>query len=270
MIRKMILGSFLLAAISLYGQKSTDNIELLGKGIVGMEEASISISDWEKVDYIVAEAIYACETAPGNVKISSGSEDRIIAPQLISGGGNSNTGLITSVFRTKFTSPTPQVALDILDNATQFRSFSLYVHRLDGSIKCVPAVGMPHIQGELVHIINSKKIPELTVFNIPLSSKAKEIQVKFGLTEFRDDDLVAVFTFESEGETVATEIRTWFRNGQVDACAIQEVLFESVPGEVDKIHLSMFSANDSEESFIAGRVFIDWTNERNELLSDTL
>ncbi len=175
--------------------------------------------------------------------------------------------MITSVFRTKFTSPTPKLVLEIMDNSARFRSFSLYVHRPDSKVEYIPAVGMPHLQGELVHINKSGEIPELTAFEIPVTSEARDLQLKFGLSEFKDDDLVAVFTFESEGETVATEIRTWFQNGQVDSYKVKEILFENVAGEVDKIKMTMFSANSNEESFIAGRVFIDMKVNRIALLS---
>ncbi|MEN8204306.1 MAG: hypothetical protein ABFS28_17045 [Bacteroidota bacterium] len=267
MRRNMILGIFLLAAISLYGQESTNHIELLGKGIAGKDRASIVIPEWEDVDWIVAEAVYACGKAPGDVKISSDKEDRIIEPGLIPCGGNNKEGMITSVFRTKFTSPTPKVVLDIMHNSARFQSFSLYVHRPDSKITYIPAEGMPHLQGELNYISNNVKIPELTAFDIPVTSEARDVQVKFGLTEFKDDDLVAVFTFESKGETVATEIRTWFRNGKVDSYAVQELMFENVAGEVDKVHLTMFSAHSNAESFIAGRVFLDMQVNKIALLS---
>lgn len=267
MVRNMITGIFFLAALSLYGQESTDHIELLGEGISGKDRASIAIPNWEDVDYIVAEAVYACGKAPRDVKISSDSEDRMIEAQMIPCGGNIEDDMITAVFRTKFTSPTPKVVLDIMNNRTQFRSFSLYVHRLDSEVEYIPAVGMPHLHGELIHVSNNVKIPELTAMEIPVTSEARDVQVKFGFTEFRDDDLVAVFTFESKGETVATEIRTWFQNGQVDSYAVQELMFENVAGEVDKIHMTMFSAHSKQESFIAGRIFIDMQVNKIALLS---
>ena len=267
MRRNILFGIIILATVSIYAQEEADHIELLGKEMLGKERASIKISDWQEVDYIVAEAVYAGGKAPGDVKISSDSEKRIIEPQLIPCGGNSSEGMITSVFRTKFTSPTPKLVLEIMGNSAKFRSFSLYVHRPDGKVKYIPAVGMPHLQGELVHNSNIGMIPELTAFEIPVTSEARDLQLKFGLTEFKDDDLVAVFTFESEGETVATEIRTLFQNGQVDSYEVKELLFENVAGEVDKVHMTMFSAHSNEESFIAGRVFIDMQVNRIALLS---
>jgi len=269
MKRNVILGLFFFAAISLYGQKETEHIELIGEEIPGKDRVSIAIPDWEDVDWIVAEAVYACGTAPGDVKISNDKEDRLIEPQSIVCGGNAEDGMVTSVFRTKFTNPTPKVVLDIMHNNTRFRSFTLYIHRPDSNISYVPAVGMPHLQGELVHINSAEKIPELTAFNLPLTSEARDVKLKFALTEFVDDDLVAVFTFESRGETVATEMRTWFQNGEIDTYAIREVLFENVAGEVDKVRMTMFSAHDNKESFIAGRVLIDMEPNRISLLTAT-
>jgi len=265
----MIFGIILLAAISLYGQEGADHIELLGKGIPGKERASIFIPDWENVDYIVAEAVYVCGKAPEEVKISSESEDRIIAPERIPCSGVIQDGVCTSVFMTKFTEPTPKVVLDIMKNPAKFRSFSLYVHRPDGNVKYIPAIGMPHLQGELIHINSNEKIPGLTEFVIPVTSEARDVKLKFGLTEFKDDDLVAVFTFESNGETVDTEVRTWFQNGQVDSYSVQELILENVAGEVDKINMTMFSAHDNKESFIAGRVFIDMQANKVALLTSS-
>ena len=265
----MLFGIIFLAAMNIYGQESTDHIELLGKEMLGEDRASIKIPDWQDVDYIVAEAVYACGEAPVDVKISSDSEERIIEPQLIPCAGNKSSGMISSVFRTKFDSPTPKLVLEIMDNSAKFHSFSLYVHRPDGKVNYIPAVGMPHLQGELVQISNIGMIPEITAFEIPVTFEARDLQLKFGLTEFKDDDLVAVFTFKSEGETVAKEIRTWFQNGQVDSYEVKELLFENVAGEVDKVHMTIFSAHSNEGSFIAGRVFIDMQVNRISLLSAT-
>jgi hypothetical protein len=267
MRRNILIGIALLATLSLHGQHKTEHIELLGKEIPGKDRASITIPDWENVDYIVAEAVYVCEKAPKDVRISSESEDRLIAPEMIACNGASQNGLNTSVYTTKFTGPTPKVVLDILYNSPRFCSFSLYVHRPDGNVKYIPAVGMPHLQGELVYINRVSKIPKLTEFEIPVTSESRDIQLKFGLTEFNDDDITAVFTFEFEGKTVATEIRTWFQNGKVDSYIVREVLFENVASEVDKINMTMFSAHDKKDSFIAGKVFIDMQANRMAQLS---
>ena len=266
MKRNVILVVLMIAVLSVYGQQKIEHIELLGKEIVGEDRASIFIPEWEDVDWIVAEAVFACGKAPSEVRISSTDEDRIVEPEEIPCGGNQD-GMITSVFRTKFTSPTSKVVLDILKNPERFQSFTLYVHRDDALVNYQPAVGMPHLQGELVHINRTPRIPELTSFTLPVTSEARDVQLKFGLTEFKDDDLVAVFTLESKGETVDTEIRTWFKNGQVDSFDSKEVFFENVAGEVDRIHMTLFSAHDNMESFIAGRVFIDMQPNRMALMS---
>ena len=269
MKRNVLLGMLMIAALGLYGQQETEHIELLGEEIAGDDRASIFIPDWEDVDWIVAGAVYACGEDPGEVKISSNKEDRTIEPQTSACGGNSKDGLITSVYRTKFTEPTPKVVLDIMRNPAKFRSFSLYIHRPDSKISYVPAIGMPHLQGELVHIKSSSEIPQLTSFALPVTAEARDVQLKFTLTEFMDDDLVAVFTFESKGEVLATEIRTWFQNGKVDSYSMHEVLFENVAAEVDKVQMTMFSAHGNKESFIAGRVLIDMEPNRIALLSAT-
>ncbi len=266
MKKHLLLGVVFFATLSLHGQHKIEHIELLGKEIPGKERASITIPDWENVDYIVAEAVYVYGKAPKDVKISSNSEDRLIAPELIACNGANQNGLKASVYTTKFTEPTPKVVLDIMNNSPKFCSFSLYVHRPDGNVNYIPAVGMPHLQGELVYINKISKIPELAEFEIPITSESRDIQLKFGLTEFNDDDITAVFTFESEGETVATESRTWFQNGKVDSYIVREVLLKNVASEVDKIKMTMFSAHDKKESFIAGKVFIDMQANRLALL----
>jgi len=266
MKKYLLLGVILFATLSLNGQQRTEHIELLGKEIPGKERASITIPDWENVDYIVAEAVYVNGKAPKDVKISSEAEDRLIAPALVACNGAKQNGLNTSVYTTKFTEPTPKVVLDIMNNSPKFCSFSLYVHRPDGNVNYIPAVGMPHLQGELVNINKVSKIPELVKFEIPITSESRDIQLKFGLTEFNDDDITAVFTFEFEGETVDTEIRTWFQNGKVDSYIVREVLLKNVASEVDKINMTMFSAHDKKDSFIAGKVFIDMQANRLSLL----
>jgi len=43
----------------------------------------------------------------------------------------------------------------------------------------------------------------------------------------------------------------------VDDYTALEVMFEQVSGKVDKVHMTLFSAHNTQESFIAGRVFVD-------------
>jgi len=267
-MRKHILfGIIFLASLNLYAQENADHIELLGKGVAGMEEAVIAIPDWENIDYIIAEAVYACAKAPGQVRFTTDSENTTVTPQVIPCGDETHDELITSVFKTRFENPTSGVALDIMENAAQFRSFSLFVHRPDGTVNSIPIPKMEHIFGELVHVYQNEKVPELTEVVVPLSDEPRDIQLKFGFTEFKDDDLVAVFTFEAKGEVVATEIKTYFQNGEIDPYAVQEVIFEDVAGDVDKIQMTMFSTNKLEESFIAGEVYFDLPEQKRDLFS---
>ena len=267
MRRNILIAVIFLVGINIYAQDSIDHIELLGKGVAGMKEAVIAIPDWENIDYIIAEAVYACGVAPGDVRFSTDSERTTVSPQIIPCGGEAHAGLITSVFKTRFENPTPEVALDILDNAAQFRSFSLFVHRPDGTVNSIPIPGMDHIFGELVHVYKNEKIPELTEVVVPVSDEPRDIQLKFGFTEFKDDDLVAVFTFEANGEVVATKIKHYFQNGEIDPYTVQEEIFEDVAGEVDKIHMTMFSTNKMEESFIAGQVYFDLPEQKHDMFS---
>ena len=257
MRRNILLAVIFLVGINIYAQESVDHIELLGKGVAGMEEAVIAIPDWENIDYIIAEAVYACGIAPGDVKFSTDSENITISPRVIPCGGGTHPGLITSVFQTRFENPTPQVALDIMENRAQFRSFALFIHRSDGSVNSISAPEMDHLFGELVHVYKNEKVPELTEVLIPVSDQPRDIQLKFGFTEFIDNDLVAVFTFEANGEVVDTQIKNYFGNGEIDSYSVKEEIFEDVAGEVDKIHLNIFATNKMEESFIAGEIFFD-------------
>ena len=216
MRKNILFGIIFLAGLNLYAQENAAHIELLGKGVAGIEEAVIAIPDWENIDYIIAEAVYAFAKTPGQVKFSTDSETNTVSPQVIPCGGETHNGLITSVFKTRFENPTPEVALDIMENAAQFRSFSLFVHRPDGTVNSIPIPKMEHIFGELVHVYQNEKVPQLTEVVVPVSDEPRDIQLKFGFTEFKDDDLVAVFTFEAKGEVVGTEIKTYFQNGEVD------------------------------------------------------
>jgi hypothetical protein len=267
MRRNILLAVIFLVSINIYAQESVDHIELLGKGVAGMEEAVIAIPDWENIDYIIAEAVYACGVAPGDVRFSTNSESITVSPEVIRCGGETQDGLITSVFKTRFENPTPEVAMDIMENRAQFRSFSLFVHRPDGTVNSIPIPKMEHIFGELVHVYKNEKVPELTEVVVPVSDEPRDIQLKFGFTEFIDDDLVAVFTFEAKGEVVATEIKTYFQNGEIDPFTVQDIIFEDVAGEVDKIHMTMFSTNKAEESFIAGQVYFDLPEQKRDIYS---
>lgn len=263
MKRNILYGILFLAAINLYGQETVNQIELLGKGVVGVEEATIAIPDWQNIDYIIAEAVYVCGEAPGYVEFISGSEQKTISPRLIPCGGGSQAGLITSVYRTRFDKPTPEITLDILENSNQFHSFSLFVHRKGGNVQSIQA-------GELVHVYKNEKIPQLTEIHVSPSAQSRVIKLKFGIIELEDDDLVAVFTFESNGEILGTEIRSWFKNDEIDPYFVQEVLFEEVPGKVDKVSMSLFSTQDKGDSFIAGVVLADLFENSRELLTSAV
>ena len=270
MRRNILIAVIFLVGINIYAQDSIDHIELLGKGVAGMEEAVIAIPDWENIDYIIAEAVYACGVAPGDVRFITDSENVTISPRVIPCGGGAHPGLFTSVFQTRFENPTSEVALDIMENRAQFRSFSLFIHRADGSVNSISAPEMDHLFGELEHVYKNEKVHELTEVLIPVSDHPRDIQLKFGFTEFIDNDFVAVFTFEANGEVVDTQIKTYFGDGEIDSYLVRQEIFEDVAGEVDKIHMTMFATSKMEESFIAGEIFIDLADKDHKSLGDSM
>ena len=86
----LLLGIIFLAVLTSYSQECGNYIELLGKGITGMEEASITIPNHDQVDFVIAEAIYKSKTEPTDVKFWTGSEEKMSSPQLITLSGGPN------------------------------------------------------------------------------------------------------------------------------------------------------------------------------------
>ena len=125
MKRYLLCSIIFLAAFNLYSQECGSYIELLGKGIAGLSKASISIPDYENVDYVIAEAIYKSSTEPAEVDFSTGNESILAGPVDVPISGTQHQGVYTSVYRARFDKPAEQVDLDILNNITAFYSYSL-------------------------------------------------------------------------------------------------------------------------------------------------
>ncbi len=261
MKKLLLLGIIFLAVLTGYSQECENYIELLGKGITGMEEASITIPNHDQVDFVIAEAIYKSKTEPTDVRFWTGSEEKMSSPELIPLSGGPTSGYITSVFRAEFDGPVEEINLDFLTNEDAFHSFALYVHRLDGGVYSLLA-------GELFNVYHKEGSPQVIEIPIPGSPDARNIGIRFGVTELNDDERWAVFTFEADGIIVQEELKTWNQDDGTDSYIILEVLFEDVPGDVDLITMTLLSENEGGErdgdSFIAGVVLVDLPCEEYE------
>ncbi|MEN8230765.1 MAG: T9SS type A sorting domain-containing protein [Bacteroidota bacterium] len=262
MKRYLLLAVITFAVLTGYSQECENYIELLGKGITGIEdEASISIPDHDQVDFVIAEAIYKSQTEPTDVRFWTDLDEEISSPELITLSGGPTSGYITSVFRAQFEGPVEEVNLDFLDNGPAFHSFALYVHRLDGGVYSI-------LSGELFNVYHNEDSPQVIDIAVPVSPDARDIGIRFGVTELNDDERWAVFTFEADGMVVKEELKTWSQGDGTDSYIILEVLFEDVAGDVDNITMTLLSENKGGErdgdSFVAGVVLVDLPCEEYE------
>ncbi len=245
----------LLTALNLHAQECGTHIELLGKGIYGLSEAAIAVSDPENVDYIIAEAIYKSNVEPSDVIFSTNGKDVVVSPETVPISGFQNEGIITSLFRYKLEDPGTEVGLDILGNGAEFYSFALYVHRLDGTSYSL-------LTGDLAHVYWNEDVPHVSEITIPVSDLPRDINLRFGITELNADSRVAIVTFEANGQFVTEVLQSWEESGEGNSFVIKEMLLEDVPGEVDQITMTMISEFKTKEelkgdSYIAGQVVVD-------------
>jgi len=255
MKRHLPLVIVLLAALNLHAQECGTHIELLGKGIYGLSEATIAVSDPENVDFIIAEAIYKSTVEPSDVIFSTNGKDVVSSPETVPISGFQNEGILTSLFRYKLEDPGTEVGIDILENEAEFYSFALYVHRIDGTSYSL-------LTGDLVHVYQNEDVPHVTEITIPVSTLARDITLRLGITELNADSRVAIFTFEADGQVVTEVLQSWEESGAGNSFVIKEVLLENVPGQVDRITMTMLSEFHTEkqvkgDSYIAGVVVVD-------------
>lgn len=261
MKKLLLIAAVLLAGIFAYPQECGNYIELLGKGIEGQSQASIEISNPEGVDYVVAEAIYKSwepPIVPTKAKFWSGSKEVLADPENVPINGFQNEGVITTVFRATIEDPEEMIHLDILNNAAEFYSFAVYVHR-PGSTK------MSTSNGELYHVYQNEDDQLVINIPVPVTDRSRDISLRFGISELNDDSRWAIFRFEANGEEVSMEVQAWDDlAGETSSYTIREVTFENVPGEVDNIQMVMLSENSGGDSFVGGIVLLDLPCEYEE------
>mgnify|MGYP001818626407 CR=1 FL=1 len=201
-------------SIALHAQKCGDYVDLLGVGIHEQSTATIEIKNWKNVDYILAEAIYKSEAEPFiaggdpiNIVFSTGDQNN---------PDESKTGDLFKLdfsgkdplrevyaFRAGFDGPAKQVNLNVTGFEDDFFSFAIYVFRNDGKVYTI-------VSGELVHVWHNGPLGYSTAITIPETTEARDINLRFGITELDNDERKAIFTFRADGIKVGEEIiQTW-------------------------------------------------------------
>ncbi|MEN8204307.1 MAG: T9SS type A sorting domain-containing protein [Bacteroidota bacterium] len=278
MKKLLLLGTVILMSITLHAQRCGDYIDLLGIGIHQESKATIEIPDWENVDHILAEAIYKSDAEP---YIAGGDPIKIVfsigdpdTPDESKTGdlleldhSGEPPGKEIYVFRAGFEGPAKKVNLNITGYEADFFSFAIYVYRKDGKVYTVKS-------GELVHVWHNGPDGLSTKIDIPEADEARNITLRFGITELDHDERIAIFTFKADGIEVGKTIQTWNPGDDPDltgAYIIEEVLLENVGGDIDEITMTMLSKlrDDPDlprggDSFIAGVVLTDLPCEQYE------
>lgn len=250
MKRYLLIGMIFLVGLTGYSQDCGDYIELLGKGITGMDEASIEVPGYENIEYIVAEAIYKADVEPSEVKFWTENEEVLALPEEVKVSGLLGSQYYVNAFYAEFTEPADMVHLDFLENISAFYSLVLYVHRQDGTVATISA-------GELYHVYQNEDDQLVTEIEVPVTDEPRDILIRYGITELNDDERLAKFAFEADGTIVEETIGTWNVEGGTDSYVIREAGFDDVPGPVDKITMTMLSENSGGDSYIAGIVLVD-------------
>ncbi len=257
MRKKLLFGIFILAGVFLHAQECDNYIELAGSGIAGSEEATLSLNGFEGVESVLVEAIFKSTAEPGDVRFWTGSQEVIVSPQAVNVSGLLGPEYNVAVYNAIFTDPDEEVHLDILENEPAFYSLAAYAQ--------VKNTGMYSIMtGELYHVYKNEDDPFITEIEIPESEETRDIAIRFGITELNQDERWAVFTFEADGQEVSRSLQSWDPADETESYTIQEVMLEDVPGEVDKITMTMLSANEGGDSYIAGVVLVDLPCEKFE------
>jgi hypothetical protein len=257
MMKKLTLSIvFLLSGLLAFAQDCGSYIELVGTGMHEKQTMTLDVTNPGEVVQIIAEAIYKGPNAPTKVKFWSDQETSEVDPVTVPNSGIDPENMFKAVFRDTFTLTTNQVHLDILDNDPRVYSMALYIERPNKTM--VSAMG-----GALYHVFQNEAAPLVTEIPVIPADQPRDIQIRFGVTELDVDERYAIFTFEAKGMVKKIEIWDWDPNiGESDSYTIQQVLFENVPGDVDKITMTMLSENYVDgtrkgDSFIAGVVLVD-------------
>ena len=270
MKKYLLLGIILFATLHIYAQKCGVHIDLIGVGMHGQSTATIAIDPWEDVDYIITEAVYKSEQVPvvfelnENKKASvlfytGDAKDPVQEEYVLPGDplnfSGENPDRKIHVFRAKFDKPAKTVTLDVLKNVADFYSFAIYIYRKDGSVYTVKS-------GELVHVYHNVGDEYDVEMDIPTTDHPRDITFRFGITELNLDTREAIFTFWADGLQESTTIAT-FDEDAGESYIIQEETLKDVPGNIDKITMTMLS-EDNGDSFIAGVVLADLPCEEYE------
>ena len=246
-----------------FAQDCGSYIELIGTGLDGNSEATLTIDDYENVEKIIVEAIHKSTIVPTSITFSSSLPQSVeVDPVEVKYSGQLDISPYAAhVYRAELE---PAETVTVQAGANKIFSFSVYVYR--------KAVGVAsYMEGELYHVYENEGENDQLVLDIPLpvSDHLRDITIRFGVSELDADDRYAIFKLKAGDATEKITIETWDTDaGELESFTIQEVEFEDVPGNIDQIEMTLISPLPSDDgtgdSFIAGVALVDVPCEYKE------
>ena len=112
MKKNLLFVIILLAGIFLQAPGCDDYIDLIGEGIAGIEEATISHAAYDLVEKVLVEAIFKSTEEPADVRFWSGSDELVVSRDGVLVSGLLGSQYHVAVYNAIFGEPEKEIHLD--------------------------------------------------------------------------------------------------------------------------------------------------------------
>nr|WP_319266774.1 T9SS type A sorting domain-containing protein [uncultured Draconibacterium sp.] len=251
---------------------TAQQIELTGKGVLNMDNQTLTFTDPASIDMVVVEA--ACifeDKAPATARFyeTVGGEDYEVEFNYVeqnlsvhANGDFYNFGYFTATFNDVDASG---ISLEQLTHFGEILSFTAYVYRNDSPPNVYSLVEDDHA----FVFNNGSTSPLVYEFNIPASATPRNIEVVIPFSDLESNFLRwANVTLKAGTDMVESEFQT---NNEGELLRLEKLQLSDVPGNVTTVSVEIYSPEvnlDGKvgDSFITGSVLL--TVEETEECAD--
>ena len=273
MKRKLLFSIFLLFT---YFNIDAQQIDLIGKGIYGKTSENLPLTSSTNIDSVRVGALYSWDLNASPTGVNFKDINVTIVPELKSDiihKGTTSANVHGAYYTTLFeNSDDSGININVFeDQENNMQSFYAYIYRND------PNAGYKSYSSlETVYFWKNtadyddkddRYGPYVYEIDINKASSPRDIKVKIPISELQADNRVAIIDITAGAETHHAEVTTYVVDPNLEnSFFIGEYTLTDVPGNVDKVLVSIYSPTSEEaqalgysnpDSFYISGVIID-------------
>ncbi|HKK61241.1 MAG TPA: hypothetical protein VJ951_01695, partial [Bacteroidales bacterium] len=243
---------------------NSQTIELIGKGVLNENIATITFTDHSSVDYVVVEAaaVFRNDLTPkqvnftdsnDNYKVDFNLAEQDFAPG-ITNGNDQKWGYYTAIF---YDVDAGGITLDKMGQGENILSFTAYVYRNESNSDIYSEVEYDHA----FFFHNGAADPLTYNFTLPWSSEPRDIEVVVPISELTEDGRYVNLRLTAGSLTLPLEFDS---NNKGELLNLQTIVLNNVPGDITDVSLYIYSPKlvpDGKvgDSFVTGAILLTTT-----------